>query len=77
MTASLDRIDSNLGYVKGNVQWVHKHINVMKNIFNQDMFIFLCNQVTKTNKLVDFDIKKIDEFKWGLNTKYYESTMGK
>lgn len=76
-TASLDRIDSKNGYIIGNVQWVHKHINVMKNIFSQDMFIFLCNQVTKNNKLVDFDIKKIDEFKWGLNTKYYETNLGK
>jgi hypothetical protein len=76
-TASLDRIDSKNGYVIGNVQWVHKHVNVMKNIFNQDMFIFLCNQITKNNKLVDFDLKKIDEFKWGLNTKYNESNMGK
>ena len=49
----------------------------MKNTFNQDMFIFLCNQVTKNNELVDFNVKKIDDFKWGLNTKYYESTMGK
>ena len=44
----------------------------MKNTFNQDIFIFLCNQVTKNNELVDFNVKKIDEFKWGLNTKYYE-----
>ena len=49
----------------------------MKNIFSQDMFIFLCNQITKNNELVDFDVKKIDEFKWGLNTKYYESKLGK
>ena len=29
-TASLDRINSNKGYVIGNVQWVHKRINEMK-----------------------------------------------
>lgn len=29
-TASLDRIDSNMGYVHGNVQWVHKWVNLMK-----------------------------------------------
>lgn len=28
--ASLDRIDSNFGYVRGNVQWVHKTVNRMK-----------------------------------------------
>mgnify|MGYP003351787189 CR=1 FL=1 len=38
-TASLDRIDSDKGYEKGNVQWVHKHINVMKNIFPQELFL--------------------------------------
>ena len=76
-TASLDRIDSKKGYVVGNVQWVHKIVNIMKNIFDQEMFIFLCNQITKNNKLVDFDFKKIDEFKWGLNTKYYENKLGK
>lgn len=30
-TASLDRIDSSKGYIKGNVQWVHKDVNMMKN----------------------------------------------
>ena len=33
-TASLDRIDSSKGYIVGNVQWVHKDINLMKNKFN-------------------------------------------
>jgi len=28
--ASLDRIDSKLGYVEGNVQWVYKPVNVFK-----------------------------------------------
>lgn len=46
-TASLDRIDSSKGYVEGNVQWVHKHINIMKNVFEQNYFISLCNLITK------------------------------
>lgn len=29
-TASLDRKDSKVGYVEGNVQWVHKTINIIK-----------------------------------------------
>ena len=41
-TASLDRIDSSKGYVSGNVQWVHKQINIMKNVLTQDRFIELC-----------------------------------
>lgn len=48
-TASLDRIDSNLGYIEGNVQWVHKHINIMKNVYDQKYFISLCNLITKNN----------------------------
>lgn len=50
-TASLDRIDSSKGYVVGNVQWVHKNINIMKNVYNQDYFISLCDLVSKNNKL--------------------------
>lgn len=29
-TASLDRIDNNLGYIEGNLQWIHKDINRLK-----------------------------------------------
>jgi hypothetical protein len=47
--ASLDRIDSNIGYIKGNVQWVHKKINIMKNVYTQDEFIKMCSYVHKTN----------------------------
>lgn len=48
-TASLDRIDSNKGYVEGNVQWVHKNINIMKNIYNQNYFIYLCKLIAENN----------------------------
>lgn len=44
-TASLDRINSDLGYVKGNVQWVHKHVNIMKNKFDQNYFIQMCKLI--------------------------------
>ena len=44
-TASLDRIDSSKGYVEGNVQWVHKFVNMMKNSLPQDLFIQLCQSV--------------------------------
>lgn len=47
--ASLDRIDSSKGYVEGNVQWVHKHVNKMKNEFDQVYFIFLCKQISQKN----------------------------
>lgn len=44
-TASLDRIDSNKGYVEGNVQWVHKDLNTMKWDFSMDEFTNWCKKV--------------------------------
>lgn len=44
-SASLDRIDSSIGYVEGNVQWVHKHVNSMKNAYDMEYFIQLCREV--------------------------------
>jgi hypothetical protein len=49
-TASLDRIDSNKGYIEGNVQWVHKDINWMKNDFDNQYFIEICKKVAQKNK---------------------------
>jgi hypothetical protein len=46
-TASLDRIDSNKGYTKDNVQWVHKDINRMKNVYSQEYFIEMCKAVSE------------------------------
>ena len=48
-TASLDRIDSSKGYVIDNVQWVHKSINLMKNIYSQEYFIDMCKLVANNN----------------------------
>ena len=48
-TASLDRIDSTKGYVEGNVQWVYKPINIMKNIYEQNYFISLCKLIANNN----------------------------
>lgn len=44
-TASLDRIDSKKGYIEGNLQWVHKWINLIKMDFDQSEFIDLCRDV--------------------------------
>lgn len=48
-TASLDRIDSSKDYTIDNVQWVHKDINRMKNIYDQEYFINMCTLVTENN----------------------------
>lgn len=47
--ASLDRIDSNKPYIEGNVQWVHKDINIMKNRFTTEYFINLCQSICNHN----------------------------
>lgn len=49
-TASLDRIDSSKGYTKGNVQWVHKKINIMKNNMKIEELIGWCKLIIKGNK---------------------------
>lgn len=49
--ASLDRIDSSKPYEKGNIQWVEKRINMMKNSYSQSDFISLCELVTIFNTL--------------------------
>lgn len=43
--ASLDRIDSSKPYKEGNVQWTNKYVNIMKNGFSQDEFVFYCHRV--------------------------------
>jgi len=48
-TASLDRIDCEIGYCKGNVQWVHKDVNIMRNVFSIDYFIAICKAVVLTS----------------------------
>lgn len=48
-TASLDRVDSAKGYIVGNVQWVHKDINLIKGQYSQSYFISLCRRVAHHN----------------------------
>jgi len=45
--ASLDRIDSTKGYIVGNIQWVHKDINIMKNDLDMESFIYYCRLVNE------------------------------
>jgi hypothetical protein len=47
ITASLDRINSSIGYIRGNVQWVHKTINTMKMNLSDKQFIYFCKKVAK------------------------------
>ena len=45
-TASLDRINSSKGYIKGNVQWVHKMVNYMKQDYSQEYFLNMCKKIS-------------------------------
>jgi hypothetical protein len=47
ITASLDRINSNQGYIEGNIQWLHKDVNIAKNRMNNEEFIKLCIKVVE------------------------------
>ena len=47
--ASLDRMDSTQGYVKGNVRFVCLIYNYAKNIFTDQEVILFCHQVTENN----------------------------
>jgi predicted DNA-binding protein YlxM (UPF0122 family) len=49
-TASLDRRDSSIGYIEGNVQWVHKTINRIKWHLNQDEFLDWCDKVSNNTR---------------------------
>ena len=57
--ASVDRIDNSLGYIKGNIQWLHKDINLIKNDFKNGEVINYARFVTNpTIYLSNRKIKK-------------------
>jgi hypothetical protein len=45
--ASIDRINSDIGYQSDNIQFVHKDVNWMKNAFSQEYFVKVCKAVAK------------------------------
>ncbi len=59
-TASLDRIDSDKGYTIGNIQWIHKKVNFMKQNMSDREFlrwvkiIYEYNQLNRKNLDKDF-----------------------
>lgn len=50
-TASLDRINSKVGYVKNNVQWVDVKINRMKLDLSEQEFLELCSLVSSRKEI--------------------------
>jgi hypothetical protein len=49
-TASVDRIDSNIGYLKDNIQIVHKKINRFKMAFSVEELLEMCKGIVQNNK---------------------------
>ena len=43
------KIESDKGYVEGNVMWVHKDVNYMKMDLSLDRFIYLCKKVSENS----------------------------
>lgn len=64
--ASLDRINNNKGYIKGNVQWVDTKINMLKLSWGNEEFKKMCKAVAnfnlneKTEKSVKIPTKPSD-----------------
>lgn len=48
-TASLDRINPSRGYTIDNIQWVNKHINIMKSSWTEEEFVTFCKQIAYFN----------------------------
>ena len=48
--ASLDRIDNMKGYEVGNIIWVHKTANTMRNAFDMRLFVSMCDLIAKNGK---------------------------
>lgn len=49
-TASLDRIDSSIGYVKGNIQFISIACNYAKNNMTHEDMLTLCKIISNFNK---------------------------
>lgn len=73
-TASLDRIDSSKGYVEGNVQWVNKHINLMKLWRAHGDFIEFCKAVARHHGTMESTPEEIDRISkhMSLNTRKWK-----
>jgi hypothetical protein len=71
--ASLDRIDSSRGYVKGNVQFVCYMGNSCKNAFTEEQMIYFCQKVAEKNKEQS---DEVDNFNL-LYPRYYVGIQGK
>lgn len=56
-TASLDRIDSSRPYEPGNVWWVHKTVNLMKNVLTVIQLREWCDIIRNSNDIISILVK--------------------
>jgi hypothetical protein len=63
-TASLDRINSNLGYQIDNIQWIHKKINTIKRDYEEKHFLQICRMVANHNKQTTEKIRSLLKLKY-------------
>ena len=49
-TASIDRIDSSIGYIAGNIQLLHKDVNMAKQQYSQEYFINMAQAIANKVK---------------------------
>lgn len=50
-TASVDRINSDIGYTLSNIRWVHKDIHYMKMDLTDNRFFDLCEKIIEYRKI--------------------------
>jgi hypothetical protein len=48
--ASMDRTDNQIGYVKGNVRWVLKDLNLMKRTLSYERLFYYCEKILEYQK---------------------------
>lgn len=72
-TASLDRIDSNFGYNRDNVQWLHKDVNNLKGSMSSKDTIELCRKIF----FQDLKNRRPDWPEYFVNMAYVISTRSK
>ena len=49
-SASLDRIDSSKGYIKGNIQWISRSMNYLKNDMTNQQVLEVIELIYKQRK---------------------------
>lgn len=50
---SIDRINNDKGYIKGNIQLLHKDVNFMKWTYTQEYFIKMCKLVADKHNIAE------------------------